>query len=47
MVIIETTFYLIFIPGDDPRDDDGDHEMSSHGTLGSFYEESKQFGLLT
>ena len=46
MVIIETTFYLIFIPGDHPGDDDGDAEMSPHVTFHRSYKESKHFGLL-
>ena len=45
-MVIETTFYLIFISGDDPGDNDGDDEMSSHITLRHFYEESKHFGFL-
>ena len=46
MVIIETTFYLILIPGEYPGEDDGDDEMSVPVTFRHFDKESKHFGFL-
>ena len=34
---IETTFYLILIPGEYPGEDDGDNEMSVPVTFRRFY----------
>ena len=44
---LETTFYLILIPGDHPGDHDGDDKMSTrYVTFRHFYKESKHFGFL-
>ena len=44
MVIIETTFYLIFIPDNDPGDDDDD--MPKESTFHGPHQQSKYFGFL-
>ena len=42
MVIIETTFYLIFIPDDDPGDED--ENMSAEGPFHGLQQQSEYFG---
>ena len=44
MVIIETTFYLIFIPDNDPGD--GDDDMPTEFTFHGLHQQSKYFGFL-
>ena len=44
MVIIETTFYLTFIPDNDPGD--GDDDMPTESTFHGLHQQSKYFGFL-